>query len=107
MRMVRRARRAKQGRAGSLRNNGGSPLLCASGSPERHSSASIFSDRSNATCKRREIAVRETLILAAILGAATWPAIVGSQEASRAKAADPVEREKLLLTGWDPDEPAP
>jgi dienelactone hydrolase len=54
-----------------------------------------------------EAAVKGTLILAATLAFVAWPAVAASQEFVQLKKADPIEREKLLLTGWDPDEPVP
>jgi dienelactone hydrolase len=51
--------------------------------------------------------MKRTLILATLLSSAAWPAVAGSQEPDRPKQADRVEREKLFLSGWDPDEPVP
>jgi pimeloyl-ACP methyl ester carboxylesterase len=50
--------------------------------------------------------VRWTLILAAVLSTATCPSVAGAQ-GDQPKKPEPIEREKLLLSGWDPDEPVP
>lgn len=53
---------------------------------------------------------RGALILGSMIAAsfvATWPRLAHSQErASRAQDV-PIEREKLSMSGWDPDEPVP
>jgi len=41
------------------------------------------------------------------LGVVTWPGLALSQERPQAPRGSAVEREKLLLAGWDPDEPVP
>src|SRR5437588_9466143 len=45
--------------------------------------------------------------LAAALGATTWAGHGLSQERARPAKEAPIEREKLSLAGWDPDEPVP
>jgi pimeloyl-ACP methyl ester carboxylesterase len=54
--------------------------------------------------------MRWTLILggvAAALGTATWPGSAPSQERAQPSGDGRIEREKLYLAGWDPDEPVP
>jgi dienelactone hydrolase len=41
------------------------------------------------------------------LGVATWPGLALARERPQAPRGGAVEREKLLLAGWDPDEPVP
>jgi dienelactone hydrolase len=43
----------------------------------------------------------------AALGMAAWLAFAFSQEVAQPAKEKPVEREKLSLAGWDPDEPVP
>jgi uncharacterized protein len=45
--------------------------------------------------------------LAAALGATVWPAVAIPQQVAQPAKDRPVEREKLFLAGWDPDEPVP
>jgi pimeloyl-ACP methyl ester carboxylesterase len=54
--------------------------------------------------------VRRNLLLAtlaAVLGATAWPAATVAQEVAQPPKDRPIEREKLFLAGWDPDEPVP
>src|SRR5437867_2057303 len=53
--------------------------------------------------------MRWMLILAIVsaLGTADWVAPPLSQEAKQPTKAGDIEREKLYLAGWDPDEPVP
>ncbi len=54
--------------------------------------------------------MRWTLILgsvAAALGTAAWPRVAFSQERAQPSRDSQIEREKLSLAGWDPDEPVP
>jgi uncharacterized protein len=54
--------------------------------------------------------MRWTLILgvaACALGAVAWPGPSYSQERKQPPRDSQIEREKLFLTGWDPDEPVP
>jgi dienelactone hydrolase len=46
-------------------------------------------------------------ILSAALCAAAWLGFASSQERGQPARDGPVEREKLYLAGWDPDEPVP
>ena len=46
-------------------------------------------------------------IVTTALGTATWLPPPFSQEAKQPPRASDIEREKLYLTGWDPDEPVP
>jgi dienelactone hydrolase len=53
---------------------------------------------------------RRALLLGSIMAAivaATWPGRVRSQERTQPPPDVPIEREKLSLSGWDPDEPVP
>src|SRR5690242_11964435 len=59
---------------------------------------------------RPEALVRKKLSLAvmgAALCAAAWLGFDCSQGRGEPAGDDPVEREKLYLSGWDPDEPVP
>jgi pimeloyl-ACP methyl ester carboxylesterase len=51
--------------------------------------------------------MRGSLLLAAVLSTAAGLAGARSQEVAEPPTPAPVEREKLFLTGWDPDEPVP
>jgi dienelactone hydrolase len=54
--------------------------------------------------------MRWLLIVAGVtgaLGVATWPGLAPSQERPQPAKDSAIEREKLLLAGWDPDEPVP
>lgn len=54
--------------------------------------------------------MRWLLIVASVtgtLGMATWPGLARAQERSQPTRGSSIEREKLLLPGWDPDEPVP
>jgi uncharacterized protein len=51
--------------------------------------------------------VRWRLILAAALSATAWLAVAGSTAVPQQPGDGPIEREKLFLAGWDPDEPVP
>jgi pimeloyl-ACP methyl ester carboxylesterase len=54
--------------------------------------------------------MRATLILGVVtsaIGAAAWPGPACPQGRDQPPADRPVEREKLYLAGWDPDEPVP
>src|SRR5436309_2505962 len=44
---------------------------------------------------------------AAALGTAVWIGLAVSQERGQPPSDTQIEREKLSLTGWDPDEPVP
>jgi uncharacterized protein len=46
-------------------------------------------------------------IVTAALGIAAWPGLAPSQEREKSSGDSPIEREKLYLSGWDPDEPVP
>jgi dienelactone hydrolase len=46
------------------------------------------------------------LILGGMI-AAIWPSVAFSQERTQPSREVPIEREKLSLSGWDPDEPVP
>jgi dienelactone hydrolase len=50
--------------------------------------------------------MRWILILGCV-AAATWTGIARSQERTQPPQEPPIEREKLSLAGWDPDEPVP
>jgi dienelactone hydrolase len=53
---------------------------------------------------------RGTLILGSMIAAmlaATWPVLARSEERPPPPRDIPIEREKLSLSGWDPDEPVP
>src|SRR5262249_44848324 len=57
-----------------------------------------------------EATMRWVLILASLpaaLGLAAWPAPGVCQEREQPPKASQIEREKLFLAGWDPDEPVP
>src|SRR5947199_8132850 len=45
--------------------------------------------------------------MAAALGTAAWVGLAVSQERTQPPKDTQVEREKLSLAGWDPDEPVP
>src|SRR5215470_3879580 len=45
--------------------------------------------------------------MAAALGTAAWPRVADSQERPQPSRDSQIEREKLTLAGWDPDEPVP
>jgi hypothetical protein len=51
--------------------------------------------------------MRGSLFPAAVLSMAAALAAAWSQEVAERPAPAPVEREKLFLAGWDPDEPVP
>ena len=46
-------------------------------------------------------------IVLLIVGLALCPEVISSQEAKQPPKAGDIEREKLYLAGWDPDEPVP
>src|SRR6476661_1501756 len=54
--------------------------------------------------------MRWLLIVASVtgaLGVATWLGLARSQERPQPPKGSAIERETLLLAGWDPDEPVP
>jgi dienelactone hydrolase len=51
--------------------------------------------------------VRWALILAAAASVTAWLAVAGPQGAPQPPGNGKIEREKLSLAGWDPDEPVP
>src|SRR5579864_7028619 len=54
--------------------------------------------------------MRGLLIVAGVagaLGVAVWPGLAPSLERPQPAKGSAIEREKLLLAGWDPDEPVP
>lgn len=50
---------------------------------------------------------RSLAIMAAALCTAVWLGFAHSQEREQPPGDSPIEREKLYLAGWDPDEPVP
>jgi pimeloyl-ACP methyl ester carboxylesterase len=54
-----------------------------------------------------EAIVTRTLILFALVAAAASPTAAPAQQIVQPDKERPIEREKLLLSGWDPDEPVP